>query len=414
MKGKKFYIILIGLIIVGIGSVFVYRQQQEARFLEFEGYEIADIERQVAGLYNEDKTDLADDISKNELEELEVTLADLQEKDLGRQNRNRIETMQEDLMTADGMLALEEDIDEIFIEESIVDKDASFSEVENFEEKIVTYEDKAIYFDRNTTRLDDAKQQVETMTHARDYIENLFTDEDEVRADVTREEEEEALELIDQVKNEEIKEELTAQIETVTLALDEREELEVLKEELAEEDSAEEDETENEDEETEEDSEEVVEEEPEYTAPPSTGNTDSSSSSNTGNPNSSSPGSSSNNTGANGGSGNTGGSSDGVSSGSEESSDNENTGDTNHVVRTYQETDTEVIPYQTVYIDDNTILQGKKYPANQDYGNGSRTVTYRVTEYQDGSTDREVIEETSELPVHQEIIRGTRESESDN
>lgn len=405
MKGKKFYITLIGLIIIGIGSVFIYRQQQEARFLEFEGYEISDIEKQVAGLYNEDKTDLADGISKEELEELEVTLSDLQEKDLGRQNKNRIELMQEELTTAEGMLTLEDDIDEIFIEDTIVDKDISVSEVEDFEEEIATYEDKTIYHERNMSSLSDAKQQLEAMTNARDFVENLFTDEDVVREDVTREEEEEALELIDQVQNEEVKEELTAQIEMVTLALNEREELEALEEELVEEDEADEEDSETEEdveeefEETEEveEAEEIVEE-PEYTAPIDTeeGASSNSNWNNSGNSSSSSE------------------SNDGTNhtppNNTEEPTNPENT---NPVVETYEETESEVIPYETIYIDDNTILEGNKYPVNQNYENGSRTVTYQVTVYQDGTTERQIISENTEPSVNQEIIRGTREPQSE-
>ena len=70
MKGKKFYAILIGLIVIGIGSVQLYRQQQEEKALEFEGYEISKIEKRIDALYNEDKTDIEEDISTEELEDL--------------------------------------------------------------------------------------------------------------------------------------------------------------------------------------------------------------------------------------------------------------------------------------------------------------------------------------------------------
>ena len=47
MKGKQFYFLLISLILVGVGSVFLYRQREEQRVLEFEGYEISTIESRV-------------------------------------------------------------------------------------------------------------------------------------------------------------------------------------------------------------------------------------------------------------------------------------------------------------------------------------------------------------------------------
>lgn len=52
MKGKQFYFLLISLILVGVGSVFLYRQREEQRVLEFEGYEITAIESRIESLYN--------------------------------------------------------------------------------------------------------------------------------------------------------------------------------------------------------------------------------------------------------------------------------------------------------------------------------------------------------------------------
>ena len=71
MKGKQFYFLLIGLILVGVGSVFLYRQREEQRVLEFEGYEISAIESRVEALYNEERTDIAQGISDDELEEID-------------------------------------------------------------------------------------------------------------------------------------------------------------------------------------------------------------------------------------------------------------------------------------------------------------------------------------------------------
>ena len=92
MKGKKFYVALIGLIIIGMASVFIYRQQQEARALEFEGYEIESIESRVDGLFNDDETDIKEDI-ESELLNLEQIFSELNNKNLSNRSEKHMEKM---------------------------------------------------------------------------------------------------------------------------------------------------------------------------------------------------------------------------------------------------------------------------------------------------------------------------------
>lgn len=106
--------------------------------------------------------------------------------------------------------------------------------MENLEEGITRFQEKDIYYERNSTKLDDAKEQVEDIKVARDFIESLFEGEF-VRTDVTRENEEEALKLIEKVKNKEVRAELLEQVKTVNLVLTEAEEALALEEALAEE-----------------------------------------------------------------------------------------------------------------------------------------------------------------------------------
>lgn len=88
MKDKRFYIVLISFFVVGFGSIFLYRQQLEGRSLEFEDYEILAIEKRVSKLYNKDKSDISDDITK-ELKELEVLFNDLKTGELNYRNKKR-------------------------------------------------------------------------------------------------------------------------------------------------------------------------------------------------------------------------------------------------------------------------------------------------------------------------------------
>lgn len=276
MKGKKFYVLLVGLILVGLGSIFLYRQQEEQRVLEFEGYEISAIEDRVEALYNAEKTDIANEISEEELEELETIFEELDEKRLSRRNRDQIRDMELDFLIAREMMKTEKEVEEVFVEENVVDKEVSEENINDLEYDVLTFENMPDYVDRNIELLAYARQQVLTIERATEFVESLFDEEENVLETVTRAEEEEAIELIEEIQNQEIKEELTARIETVSLVLTEREEQLALEEEMqaAEEEELVED-TEGEIEEPAvyDDAEEVDETEeavevPQYTAPP--------------------------------------------------------------------------------------------------------------------------------------------------
>ena len=266
MKGKKFYFLLIGLILIGIGSVFFYRQREEQRVLEFEGYEISTIESRVEALYNEEKTDLAQEISDEELEELEIIFEELEEKNLSRRSRDRIRDMQLDFLIAESMLETERDVEEIFIETDVVDKDLSEEGIDGLESDVLAFENMPVYVDRNIELLAYARQQVLAINRATEFVESLFDEEGNVLESVTREDEEEALELIEPIRNDEVIEELTIQIEQVNLVLTEREEQLALEEALQQQQEEEEMQELEEAEELEEEMNEV--EEPQYTAPP--------------------------------------------------------------------------------------------------------------------------------------------------
>ena len=232
MKGKKFYFILAGILLVGLSTIYFFRQQREKQFLEFEAYEIASVEAQVDGLYNEDKTDILEDISTEELESIDELLHDLKVKEYSNKNEQRLNIVESEFITAKKMNTLQVDINALFIETGIIEKNISLNEVESLEEQITSFQEKTAYYDRNAMTLDDAKEQVKNIETARTYIENLF-EEDFVRSDVTREDEEEALKLIEKIKNEDVRKELLVRAETLNLALTEAEEALALEEALA-------------------------------------------------------------------------------------------------------------------------------------------------------------------------------------
>lgn len=232
MKGKKFYFILTGILLVGLSTIYFFRQQREKQFLEFEAYEIASVEAQVDDLYNEDKTDILENISIEELEDIDKLLNDLKVKEYSEKNEQRLDTVESEFLTAKEMNTLQIDINELFVKNGIIEKNISLNKVESLEDQITGFQEKTVYYDRNVVTLSDAGEQIKDIEVARSYIENLF-EEDFLRSDVTREDEEEALKLIEKIKNEEVREELFVRAETVNLALTEAEEALALEEALA-------------------------------------------------------------------------------------------------------------------------------------------------------------------------------------
>lgn len=264
MKGKQFYFLLISLILVGVGSVFLYRQREEQRVLEFEGYEITAIESRVDALYNEEKTDISQNISDEELEELEIIFEELDEKKLSRRSRDRIRDMQLDYLIAESMMETERDVKEIFNEANIVTKDLKEEEIDTLEADVLTFNNMPLFIDRNIELLAYARQQVVTINRATEFVEGLFDEDRNVLESATREDEEEAIELIEPILNEEVKEELTLQVEQVNLVLTQREEQLALEEALQQQEAQELQESE----ETNDIEESNEPEEPQYTNPP--------------------------------------------------------------------------------------------------------------------------------------------------
>lgn len=247
MKGKKFHFILAAVLLVGLSSIYFFRKQKEAQFLEFEAYEIEHVERQVHALFNEERTDIVEEISDDELDKIDALIEELYEREYSPQNTQRLEKVEADFMAAKEMSNLQGMIRKLFVEEGIVEREVSIKEVEVLETEVERFQVRTVFYDRNQSALTNAKIQVRNIQLATDFIESLFEGEF-VRETVTREDEEEALALIAEVKNEEVKESLLAQAELLNIALTETEEALALEEALAEQEAElelEESETEN-------------------------------------------------------------------------------------------------------------------------------------------------------------------------
>lgn len=219
MKGKKFYIAIIGLFIIGIGSLFIYRQQQEARVLEFEGYEISAIESRVDALYNEEKTDIQEDIG-TEITELEQIFVELNKKDLSKRSERYIQKIKTELLQAKEMVELQEDISNVYKDDEVVRPKTSIETIEELQTALDFFEHRTIYHKRNQGLLTDAKAQIETIEEARERVAQLTT-EGVPNEEVDEEALAELEEFLAQLKDEDFKERLLEEVASVRLALEE-------------------------------------------------------------------------------------------------------------------------------------------------------------------------------------------------
>lgn len=403
MKGKKFYIALIGVFIIGIGSVFIYRQQQETRALEFEGYEIASIESRVEALYNDDKTDIQENIT-TELADLEQVFSELNEKNLSHRSKKRIEDMEIEFLSAQEMYRLQEDVLELFREKNIVRKDASTDNIEKLQTSLVPFEDRTVYYTRNYNLLTDARAQIETIEKATKLVEQLMID-GIPNEEINEAELEELEKIIGQIKDEAIKEHLLEQIGTIRLALSE------IEEELnLDEDEELEEETEEilEDEILEDESVETVQETNQRTE-----QTNTSTAKNNNRTSNTQSQTSTNNRTSSSQSNKQSSSSTNNQSNNQSSNQNNNQSNTTEqgptVAQQYQETKViEEIPYQTLVYENSNIAKGEEIVYSQG-SQGTVTETYEVTIYTNGTSDRKTISTNRTEPVNRVVTVGTKE-----
>lgn len=243
MKDIKSSVVIVGLLFIGIISIFIYNQQEEKRFLEFEGYEITSIENDVRALYNEDKTDLAREVTEDKYTKIKQQILDLEQKDYSNSNQARVNQVRNDFEAAQTMYDLELAINAIFENENqIVKSTVQEDKLESLTDNLTKFQEIKGYYKRNSEKLLDASEQIEETKRVQEVIDALFVEGD-LRADVTPEELEEAQELIQTLRSETVKNTLFARIDGIEVVsageevpedeteeeLEEREELEVVR-----------------------------------------------------------------------------------------------------------------------------------------------------------------------------------------
>ena len=229
MKRRSYYILLIGLIIIGIVTINFYQRKQEERMLAFEGYEITTIEERIEALYNEEKTDIIEGITEDELEELDQIFLDLKEKDLYKENKRRISNMEVDFLMAREMNTIQKEIRALF-DHKIVVSSAKLTDISRLKREIEPYSIHPDYYERNVELLENGKQQLTAIREAKELVESLLDEEGNFLEGVTQEDIAKALEIIENIKNKEIRNDLAASLDGEIIEAEEEDDEEEIEE----------------------------------------------------------------------------------------------------------------------------------------------------------------------------------------
>lgn len=285
----------------------------------------------------------------------------------------------------------------MFGEKDILRKDFSTDDIKELQSNLELFEDRTVYYNRNNDLLNDARVQIETIEEATGLVEQLLID-GSLNEDIDEEGLEKLEELVNQIKDEAIKEVLLEQIGTVRLVLKEAEK------ELALDDV--------EDlEDLEEESEETLEEEDLDTVQDTDEDkvqTDTSTSQSNNQTNSNQSQTENNNRAPSTQTEN--------ESNNQPSNQNSNQSSTTEqrpaVANKYQETQViEEIPFETIVIYENKNLPVGEEIVYVEGIQGSVTETYEVTIYKNGTSNRKLISRDKIEPVNQLITIGTKEPE---
>lgn len=191
------------------------------------------IQDKVADLYNEagsDVTDFSDEDTKK-IESL-IDQEEEEKADLNEENTDYLEGVQGEFNQAKDLHTLENQIDDVF-DEDTVKEEYTKDDITALKSNLKKYKKtQTVFYEEQKSELKDAEEQVKERDEASAAVDDLFTD-NEVKEDVSREDEDEADELADKVKNKGVKDSLEdslAEVDDYLTAKEEEEEEEKRKE----------------------------------------------------------------------------------------------------------------------------------------------------------------------------------------
>lgn len=207
-----FYLIVFSIVLGACGR----KNQEDAERLE----QISEV---VESLYNEEKNDLAADISETKLAEVEKSIEVEKENERNEENENTFQMIESSYQNAAMMFELEQDIANLFTDETIVQEKITQADVENLIERLEEIDriKWTPYVNRQEEGLVNATEQLDQIQVAKEMVNELYVNE-EVKTDVNQEELRIAQERVAKIKNSTIRADLDKRLEKVEQILIER------------------------------------------------------------------------------------------------------------------------------------------------------------------------------------------------
>lgn len=136
------------------------------------------------------------------------------------ENKSRMELIESKFTLATAMYKLAEKIDQMF-EGEVVKLPVTIEEVEAViaDLEFFTKEGMTEFVERQSIRLDEVKEQLQFIEKATDLIDKLFTDEAKVRETATRDDEQEAIKVVEKIMNEDIQAKLLDKLAIIDQAI---------------------------------------------------------------------------------------------------------------------------------------------------------------------------------------------------
>ena len=215
-KIKKVFILsfLSFLVLSGCGK----KHEEDAERLD-------EIDSKIELLFNEDRSDLADNISEEKLDDVNDLINEEEETEFNEENSEKMKSILSYYTLASSMYELDQQISDLFKDE-ILKENASKEDIDEVKEELKTFDEneQGTFVKRQSDLIEQADEQLEAIEEAESLVGDLFTEDDEVKEDISREDEDKAQDAVAEVKKQEVKEKLSSKLEKVDKELTKREE----------------------------------------------------------------------------------------------------------------------------------------------------------------------------------------------
>lgn len=181
---------------------------------EEDGQRLDDLESMIEDVFNDDQTDLIDGITEGEISKLKEAIEDELDTEFKEENQERYEKLRGLGLTASDMFTMEERVNDLF-EDGVLKYESDTDEVRTILNVLTAFKgNRGVFYERMKIQLDEALDQAETVAEAREFVGALF-EEGGLSKEASRELEEEALEKVNEILNDQRKDELLERLEDV-------------------------------------------------------------------------------------------------------------------------------------------------------------------------------------------------------